>query len=601
MNWTGAEGKALYGLLFEEANDAVVVLDEQDRILDVNKQACRLYGYGKEEFLGLALRDLQASDRTTDTGKTVREEIELHGSKPFENVDITKDGRLIDVEVTNSLLLVEGNRIVFSIVRDITERKRRESEAAEALALRRAVVESPKNINIWSIDRGFRYTFFNMAHKTGMKEVWKADIRVGDNLLDTLTDPEYRRTVEDNYRSIFEGKQHRSVDKLALPGGGYRYYENFATPMRDSEGAIIGATVFATDITDRMLLEEELKHKIALLESIMNSPPDILILSVDREYRYTFFNKAHRRGMLEVWGTEPEIGKNVFDLLPDEEYRNEVKYYYDRGFEGAMWTRTSRFVDRTGRERYFDNLSAPVRDKDGKIIGLTVFITEVTERVKAEIRLKESLAEKEILLREVHHRVKNNLQIVSSLLNMQIARESEGTVIEQLVESQNRIVTMALIHEHLYESESLAKIDIGSYIKELAEVILRTYSLKRRNIRIEYDIEAHSFDIETSIPLGLIFNELLTNAVKYAFPDDRDGSIHVSFRTEGSGGVRFVCLEVADDGVGCDTSLLEPGPSSGLGLQIVDALAGQLGGTYESECGDGLVSRVRFPLSRGAD
>ena len=601
MNWTGSDGKALYGLLFEEANDGVIIFDQNDRILDVNKQACRLYGYGREEFLELTLSDLQAAKGNHSPGRTIREELDNYGSVPFETTDVTKAGRFIEVEITNTPMEIDGRRLVLSISRNITERKRREREAAEALALQRAVVESPKNINIWSIDRSFRYSFFNMAHKTGMKDVWEADIRVGDNILDTLTDPEYRRTVEENYRSIFEGRQHRSVDKLALPEGGYRYYENFATPMRDFEGTIIGATVFATDITDRMLLEEELKHKIALLESIMNSPPDILILSVDREYRYTFFNKAHRRGMLEVWGTEPEIGKRVFEILPDEEYRRELKYYYELGFAGESWSRTSRFVDRNGRERYFDNLSAPVRDKDGKIIGLTVFITEVTERMKTEMRLKESLAEKEILLREVHHRVKNNLQIVSSLLNMQIARENEGTVIEQLVESQNRIVTMALIHEHLYESESLAKIDIGSYIRELAEVILRTYSVKRRTLRTEFALEAHSFDIETSIPLGLIFNELMTNAVKYAFPDDRDGTIRVSFRTEESGDQVTACLEVADDGVGCDTSRLQPGPSSGLGLQIVEALAGQLGGTYESECREGLVSRVRFPLSRGAD
>jgi PAS domain S-box-containing protein len=219
---------------------------------------------------------------------------------------------------------------------------------------------------------------------------------------------------------------------------------------------------------------------------------------------------------------------------------------------------------------------------------------EVNERKRAEASLEASLKEKELLLKEIHHRVKNNLQIISSLLSLQIVSTGNEIASVSLKESQNRIRSMALIHEKLYQSSDLAVIDFREYVQSLVISLTRSYVLNHA-LKIDVDIEAVSLDIDMAIPCGLIINELISNSLKYAFPGGQAGEIHISLHRNGG----QYCLAVSDNGVGLPPDLDFRNTAS-LGLQLVTTLAGQLNGTVDCPPGKGTTFVITF-LMKAAD
>jgi two-component sensor histidine kinase len=199
---------------------------------------------------------------------------------------------------------------------------------------------------------------------------------------------------------------------------------------------------------------------------------------------------------------------------------------------------------------------------------------EIIIRTEAEKKIQESLSEKEVLLKEVHHRVKNNLQIISSLLNLQMSQSTDQALTEGLRESQSRVRAMALIHEKLYQSEDLARIDMSSYISSLTNTLVTTYRVAEGKVDVQIDTSNIFLDLESAIPCGLIVNELISNSLKYAFPGDRTGVINVSFKEPHTG---YFTLNVKDNGVGLPKGL-NPEKGSSLGLKLVSSLVRQIEG-----------------------
>ncbi len=215
---------------------------------------------------------------------------------------------------------------------------------------------------------------------------------------------------------------------------------------------------------------------------------------------------------------------------------------------------------------------------------------ELVERERAEEQLRASLGEKQVLLQEIHHRVKNNLQIIASLINLQAGCVEDEGALEVFRESQNRIRSMALIHEQLYQSQDLARIDFADYLRDLSGYLFRAYSADPEHIVLEVAAAAVSLDIDTAIPCGLIVNELVSNALEHAFPDGRAGEIHLVLSSGQDG---KVVLLVGDNGVGlpADLDVQETGT---LGLQLVHSLVGQLDGTIEVDTRGGTAVKVTF-------
>ena len=215
---------------------------------------------------------------------------------------------------------------------------------------------------------------------------------------------------------------------------------------------------------------------------------------------------------------------------------------------------------------------------------------DITERKYAADKIKTSLREKEVLLREVHHRVKNNMQVISSLLNLQAGYIKDAEALEMFKDCQNRVRSMALMHEKLYQSRNLASIDFSKYIRSLTNDLLRLYSVNTNAIKLKVDAGDALLDINTAIPCGLIINELISNSLKHAFPDSRNGKISIKLLSDNDNKYTLV---VSDNGIGLPENLDFRNTES-LGLQLVNTLTDQLHGTIEVDGSGGTSVKIIF-------
>jgi PAS domain S-box-containing protein len=221
-----------------------------------------------------------------------------------------------------------------------------------------------------------------------------------------------------------------------------------------------------------------------------------------------------------------------------------------------------------------------------------MIVTDMTAAASASAEIRSALAEKELLLREVHHRVKNNLQIMTSLLRLQARSTHEPQISDALLDAQNRLSVMALLHEQLYRTANLATIDLGDYLRTISSTIYRAYVTDTDAVRFACTIKTTVvLDPELAIPLGLIITELLVNSIKHAFPDGRPGLIQLQFTVD----TNDLLVIIDDNGVGFEP---QAGPSTKLGLDLVTSLARQIKGHVSFEHGAGTTVELRVPLTQ---
>ncbi len=240
---------------------------------------------------------------------------------------------------------------------------------------------------------------------------------------------------------------------------------------------------------------------------------------------------------------------------------------------------------------FLDQLSVPIAIAIQQSSILQQAQTEITQRQKAEVELRSALAEKEVLLKEIHHRVKNNLQIVSSLLQLQSHTLSDPEVIRVLRDSQNRIDSISLIHKNLYTAPNIGQLDVADYIQNLATSLLISYQVSPTNIGLETDIDSVSLNVDQAIACGLIINELISNALKHAFPNQQVGNIIIKLRNLGDS----IEMIIRDNGVGFPSNVNWRDTNS-LGLSLVyDLVTEQLEGTITLENHHETVFKITFP------
>jgi two-component sensor histidine kinase len=240
-------------------------------------------------------------------------------------------------------------------------------------------------------------------------------------------------------------------------------------------------------------------------------------------------------------------------------------------------------------QTYTEGVRYKEEDRD-MLMFVSAQVAVAIERKRAEATLRASLYEKEVLLKEIHHRVKNNMQVISSLLNLQSRHLTDKAAIEMFRESQHRIRSMALVHEKLYQSKDLSRIDFSKYIESLIIFLFHSYQVNSDLVRMKTEVGDVLLGINSAIPCGLIINELVMNAVKHAFPGGRKGEILVSLKP--SGDDRFT-LAVSDDGVGFPAGL-DFHKTETLGMQLVTMLVDQLDGTISLERKPGTRFEIVF-------
>ncbi|MBD0347495.1 MAG: PAS domain-containing protein, partial [Coleofasciculus sp. Co-bin14] len=270
----------------------------------------------------------------------------------------------------------------------------------------------------------------------------------------------------------------------------------------------------------------------------------------------------------------------VMELLDAHLLDSSIPYNFDY-----------RFLTKSGEWKWITCYGkVVVRDEKGKPLRMSGTHRDISDRKRAESLIKASLKEKEVLLKEIHHRVKNNLQIVSSLLQMQSRRTQDMAASLILQDSQNRIRSIALIHEKLYRSEDLANIDFAQYIPDLTCHLFNSYQVNSDAVTLNTNIDGVFLEIDKAIPCGLIINELVSNSLKYAFPKKHNGEIWVEFHANSD---NTLTLIVRDNGIGIPEEF-DIETTMSLGLTLVQGLVEQLEGTLELDCSRGTEFKITF-------
>lgn len=357
------------------------------------------------------------------------------------------------------------------------------------------------------------------------------------------------------------------------------------SPFASADGTLVVSVV--RDLTERLGAE-------AKFRGFLESAPDAVVV-VDLDGRIAIVNTLTEQ--MFGYGREELVGLPVEALVPE---RFRQAHVHDRsgysreprtrpmGAGQELWGRR-----KDGSEFPVEISLSPIKTERGTMV--TSIIRDITQRRATEDRIKASLREKEVLLKEIHHRVKNNLQITSSLLKLQSAYIQDPQAQEMFADSQNRIRSMALVHEKLYQSSDLSRVNFSEYVESLAALLFRSYGVDTNQIRLSIETDQVYLSIESAVPCGLILNELLSNCLKHAFPEKRAGEIRISV-TEHAEDMSLE-LVVADNGIGLPKGI-NLDQTETLGLQLVRTLTHQLNGNLDYSGSGWTEFKVCFPINK---
>ncbi len=374
--------------------------------------------------------------------------------------------------------------------------------------------------------------------------------------------------------------------RLKRPDGSIRWIHDRAFPVRDQTGRVDRIVGIAEDITKQKEVEEQLRAATVMLSTLINNLYSGVLVEDDSR-RITHVNQAFN---------------NIFNIPVPPQSLFGVD-------SRLLFAQTAQFADRIEQiihsdtpilgeeiewqERIFLRNYVPLMIDESNRFHLWQY-QDITESRQAEKQITSSLKEKEVLIKEIHHRVKNNLQIISSLLNLQSAEIQEEAASQKFKESKDRVRAMALIHERLYQSSDLARIDFAGYVRNLAAHLTRSYKIDISTIRLNLEVNSVAMNLDVAIPCGLIINELVSNAFKYAFPNGKEGEISIYFGEETDGRLN---LTVRDNGVGFSENL-DAKSGDSLGLKLVRSLTEQMGGNVSFRNQNGVACEIIIPNTK---
>jgi PAS domain S-box-containing protein len=489
------------------------------------------------------------------------------------------------------VLLLAG--VVFWWQRRVNRRLTRQASALlESEEKYRLLVENAHEGIFVLQDGVFRFANTTAQRLTGLSET----AILGRPMLD-FTRPEDRDEVCRVHQQLLTGGilENRRIYQLAVPQGRELWIS--LTGVRIDWQGRPATLNFATDITEARRSELARQEAAERLHKIATRVPGFVYQYRLRPDGTSCFPYASD-GIEEIYRVKADdVGENatkVFAAHHPEDGAALVASIQESARTLTPWQHEYRVKFADGTVRWLAGNSLPQREADGSVLWHG-FISDITERKKADDRIRESLREKEALLREVHHRVKNNLQVVTSLLRLEAGRSTQTDTKAVLKEMQGRIHAMALLHEKLYRSGTFAAVDLGVYLKQLATQAFRALLTDPGAVRLSLDLAAVQVEMDQAMPCGLLVNELISNCLKHGFPAGRTGEVRIELKPVDGGSQ--LCLRVSDTGVGLPADF-DSKRGHSLGLQLVSDLTRQIDGTLAVGPGPGAVFTVTFTPER---
>lgn len=478
-----------------------------------------------------------------------------------------------------------------SLERKIYERQQIETSLRQSEARYRAVVQDQTELICRFLADG-TFTFVNDAYCRYFGQI-AADL-VGHTFTPVIAEEDLP-LVQQQLSTISRTNPVTAItNRVILPNGSVRTQQWINRAIYDQQGQFVEYQAVGRDITEQKQIEIALQESQRFIQKIADTAPVILYVYDFIDQRIVYTN----RGVLDLLGysSEDTPAKTEFPielLHPDDRFLMLQQRYqrWQSASESDILQSEYRMKHHNGEWRYIqaqETLFA--RTSEGlpkQILGAAV---DITDRKQTQ-QLQAALKEKEILLKEVHHRVKNNLQIIYSLLRIQSRQVKDPQVAGIFLESQNRIKSIALIHEKLYRSEDFLKIELSQYIPNLVASLFSSYAIHADLVQFKTSVDGVSLDIDTAIPCGLIINELISNALKYAFSKTEAGEIYVEFRKHETGQISLICR---DNGIGIPKEF-DLHNSRSLGLTLVKDLVEQLEGSMTIDRCSGTTFEITFP------
>jgi PAS domain S-box-containing protein len=585
----------IYKDLFENSTDLIQVIDLKGNIIHVNKAWLTTLGYSQKESLKLNIDKVLGKqnnfykkfDFVTDL---------LNNKENKLRVVIFKDkkGNEYILEGNSTIDYYQGKPIAIrSIFRNITEvRKAREKLKINSARLH-AVFNNSTHL-FWIVNNRICFTAFNENFAEAIKERYGIypELNVDYSSPKNYFSNKKRHTFwNEKYKEAFEGKVVKFETKNIRLNGEIEYRETFLNPIVLPNGEINEVTGIAHDITNKKIAEKKLQEQTAKINSIFESASNMLIFSFDKEFKVKSFNQNFNDYLISKHGII--LKKNMvldYKFLPAlSERREAIGKTLKRAFNGNHSQIELGIVDLKGNKEWFEVIFNPVYFKPGKIAEVSCLAFEITSSKQTEDKLRATVKEKEILLKEVHHRVKNNLQVISSILSLQASYVDDKKTLDILKESQDRIKTMSFVHERLYQNPDFSSIKIGDYILSLVKDLIYSYKTDNQNIKLETKFDPIYLDLDQAIPCGLIINELVSNALKHAYTKTKSGVLSISITNKKNN----ISLMISDNGIGMPKDI-NTNSTGTLGFQLVHALVDQLDAQIRLDRSNGTNYLINF-------
>jgi PAS domain S-box-containing protein len=574
-----AQAKEKTARILERMSDGFVSLDHEWRFLFVNPSAAGIFGIPREELLGKVAWEVFPCA----IGGRICAELHRVAAEgtPGSCEEFYPPDRWLEADIYPCPL---GTAVFF---RDISDRKKADEFSARLAAIVNssddAIIGKTLNAEIVSWNPGAEKMYGYTASEVIGRPV-------------SILFPEDRRPeLSEMMERVKKGEHVRCVETVGRRKDGKPIDVSLTiSPIKNAAGELAGLSSIARDISERKQAERERERSRALLEAVLQQMPAGVIIATPPSGELVLGNQH----LEKMWRRpfQPAAGIQEYDrytgLHPDGRPYLPEEWPIARSILAGEVVENEEieFLRSDGTRRTIAASSTPVRAPDGTLIAAVGSFFDITERKRIYEEIKTALKEKELLLREVHHRVKNNLQIMSSLLSLQARSVPDERVRQICVDLQCRVRAMALVYGTLYQSGDLAHINFSQYLRRLTSEMLRSYGEDTNRIRIELEAEQVELNLETAIPCGLLVSELVSNALKHAFPAGRSGRIRIEAHRNAD---RTYTLTVSDNGVGLPKDFDFRNTHS-MGMELVQSLSEQLGGVVHVHSGDGTTFRVTF-------